>query len=151
MNSLPDRQRLLSLRQMRQQRAQRALHQTHQQLQPLLRELSAFDGQEASLRNLLASHRASDCTLDCRQLLALLRTQAVIRRQIDLLRLERDHVAGQCRQLEQLLHQQQQQLGDARRQYETCARSVQQMARTQWLERLRREERDSEEMMGAGR
>lgn len=150
MNCWPELRRLLSLQQSRWQRAERALLQTQRELQPLLRELSDFAEQEVSLRSLLASHQASD-TLDYAQLLALLRHQALLRRQLDLLHLERDHVAGQCRQLEQSLLRQREQLREARSKHDSCVRSLQQRLRVQRLEQLRREERETEEMSGARR
>ncbi|MEX3772302.1 type III secretion protein [Pseudomonas sp. MYb118] len=151
MNSLPERRRLLALQQWRQQRAERVLHQSQRQLQALRAELAGFAGQEASLQQLLASHRATDCVLERVQLLALLRTQAVIRRQLDLLRVEHDHVAGQCRALEQSLQVQREHLREARRRHDTCARSVQQGMRAQRQEQLRREEREMDDMSGVRR
>jgi type III secretion system protein len=151
MNSLPDRRRLLAFSQFRQQRGEQAVLRTQQQLQPLRRELIGFEGQAASLQNLLASHRATDCVLDHGQLLALLRTQAVIRRQIDLVRLERDRVDGECRQLEQSLQAQREQLLGLQRKHDKYQRSVQQLLRAQRLEQVRREEREIEEMTGVRR
>lgn len=151
MSSLPDRRRLLAFSQFRQQRGEQAVLRTQQQLQPLRRELAGFEGQEASLQNLLATHRATDCVLDHGQLLTLLRTQAVIRRQIDLLRLERDRVDGQCRQLEQSLQEQREQLRCLQHKHDKYQRSVQQLLRAQRLEQVRREEREIEEMTGVRR
>ncbi|CAI8803158.1 type III secretion system protein [Pseudomonas sp. IT-P100] len=151
MNSLPDRRRLLVFSQFRQQRGEQAVLRTQQQLQPLRGELAGFEGQEVSLQNLLASHRATDCVLDHGQLLALLRTQAVIRRQIDLVRLERDRVDGQCRQIELSLQAQREQLRGLQRKHDTYQRSVQQLVRAQRLEQVRREERETEEMTGVKR
>ncbi|MHC8367766.1 type III secretion protein [Pseudomonas sp. ZT5P21] len=151
MNSLPDRRRLLAFSQFRQQRGELAVLRTQQQLQSLRRELTGFEGQVASLQNLLASHRATDCVLDHGQLLALLRTQAVIRRQIDRVRLERDCVEEQCRQLEQSLQQQRKQLRGLQHKHHKYQRSVQQLSRAQRLEQVRREEREIEEMTGVRR
>lgn len=151
MNSLPDRRRLLAFSQLRQRRGEQAVLRTQQQLQPLRRELIGFEGQEASLQKLLASHRATDCVLDHGQLVTLLRTQAVIRRQIDLLRLERGRVEGVCRQLEQSLKAQREQLRDLQRKHDKYQRSVQQLLRAQRLEQVRREEREIEEMTGVRR
>jgi len=151
MNSLPDRLRLLAFSQFRQQRGEQAVLRAQQQLQPLRGELAGFEGQEASLQNLLASHRAIDCVLDHGQLLALLRTQAVIRRQIDLVRLERDRVEEQCRQLEHSLQAQREQLRCLQRKHDKYQRSVQHLLRAQRLEQVRREEREIEEMTGVRR
>lgn len=106
MKSLPDQRRLLAFSQFRRQRGEQAVLRVQRQLQPLLAERGGFEEQEAALQRLLASHRANDCVLEHGQLLALLRTQAVIRRRIDLLRVERDRVEQQCRQVEQQLQAQ---------------------------------------------
>ncbi len=95
MKSLPDQRRLLAFSQFRRQRGEQAVLRVQRQLQPLLAERGGFEEQEAALQRLLASHRANDCVLEHGQLLALLRTQAVIRRRIDLLRVERDRVEQQ--------------------------------------------------------
>ncbi|KII33535.1 type III secretion protein [Pseudomonas fluorescens] len=151
MNSLADRRRLLAFSQYRRQRGEQAVLRTQQQLQPLLQERAGFEGQETSLQSLLASHRANDCVLDHGQLLALLRRQAVIRRQIDLLRIERDRVDQQCQQVEQLLQEQREQLRSLQGKHDKYQRSVQQLLRVQRLEQVRREEREIEEMSGVRR
>lgn len=151
MNSLPDRRRLLAFSQFRRQRGEQAVLRTQQQLQPLLKERVDFEGQAAALQGLLASHRANDCVLDHGQLLALLRRQAVIRRQIDLLRVERDRVDQQCRQVEKTLYEQREQLRFLQRRHDKYERSVQQLLREQRLEQVRREEREVEEMSGVRR
>lgn len=151
MNSLPDRRRLLAFSLLRRQRGEQAVLRTQQQLQPLLHERAGFEGQEAALQELLASHRANDCVLDHGQLLALLRRQAVIRRQIDVLRVERDRVAQQCRQVEQSLLEQREQLLCAQRRHDKYERSVRQLLRERRLEQVRREERENEEMSGVRR
>lgn len=151
MNSLHDRRRLLAFSQFRRQRGELAVVRAQRQLQPLLRERSGFDEQEAALQRLLASHRANDCVLDHGQLLALLRTQAVIRRRIDVLRLERDRVEQQCRQAEQHLLGQREQLRSLQRRYDKYADSVRRLLHAQRLEAVRREERELEEMIGVRR
>jgi chromosome segregation ATPase len=151
MNSLPDRRRLLAFSETRQRRSEQAVLRTQQQLLPLHQALAGFVEQEASLRNLLASHRAEECVLDHGQLLALLRRQAVIRRQIDELHLERDRVDQQCRQLDETLREQQQQLRALQLRHGKYQRAVQQLLRVQRLERVRREEREVEDMTGVRR
>lgn len=151
MNLLADRRRLLAFCRFRQQRGEQAVLRTQQQLQPLLQERASFAGQEATLQSLLASHRANDCVLDHGELLALLRRQAVIRRQIDLLRLERDRVNEQCRQVEERLQEQREQLRLLQRKHDKYERSVQQLSRGQRREQVRREEREIEEMNGVRR
>ena len=151
MSTLPDQRRLLAFSLFRRQRGEQAVLCTQQQLQPLLKERAGFEGQEAALQNLLVSHRANDCVLDHGQLLALLRRQAVIRRQIDLLRVERERVDQQCRQVEQLLQEQREQLLFLQRKHDRYERSVRQLLREQRLERVRQEEREVEEMCGVRR
>ncbi|MDO7896738.1 type III secretion protein [Pseudomonas citrulli] len=151
MKSLPDHRRLLVLSQLRRQRGELALLRAQRQLQPLLQERRGFEEQAAALHQLLASHRANDCVLDHGQLLALLRTQAVIRRRIDLLRVERDRVDEQCRQLELQLQAQRERLGSLQRKHDQYQRGLQQQLRLQRRMQVRREEREQEERMGAGR
>ncbi|WP_085723144.1 type III secretion protein [Pseudomonas sp. R37(2017)] len=151
MSALPDQRRLSAFSQFRRQRGEQAVLRTQQQLQPLLKERAGFEGQEAALQSLLASHRANDCVLDHGQLLAVLRRQAVIRRQIDLLRVERERVDQQCRQVEQLLQEQREQLLFLQRKHDRYERSVRQLLREQRLEQVRREEREVEERCGVRR
>ena len=151
MNPLADRRRLLALSVFRQQRCEQAIARTRQQFQPLLQERDSFAGQEVALHNLLASHRAEDCVLDHGQLLVLLRRQAVIRRQIDLLRVERERVSQQCREVEQRLQEQREHLRLVQRKHDKYERSVWQLMRGQRLEQVRREEREIEEMSGVRR
>ena len=151
MNSLLDRRRLLAFSQFRRQRGEQALLRVQRQLQPLLQEQSGFEEQEAVLQRLLSSHRANDCVLDHGRLLALLRTQAVIRRRIDLLRVERDRVELQRRQVEQQLQVQREHLRGLQRKHDKYERAVQQLLRGQRLEAVRREERELEELIGVRR
>ncbi|KKA07311.1 type III secretion protein [Pseudomonas ogarae] len=151
MNSLLDRRRLLAFSQFRRQRGEQALLRVQHQLQPLLQEQSGFEEQEAALQRLLSSHRANDCVLDHGQLLVLLRTQAVIRRRIDLLRVERDRVELQRRQVEQQLQVQREHLRGLQRKHDKYERAVQQLLRGQRLEAVRREERELEELIGVRR
>ena len=151
MNSLPDTRRLLSFSEMRQRRFEQVLMRTQQQVQPLRQALVDFAEQAAALQSLLDSHRAEDCILDHGQLLALLRRQAIIRRQIHVLNLERDGVEQQCRQIDQSVQTQREQLSVARQKHDKYERVVQQMTRVQRLERVRREEREVEDMAGVQR
>lgn len=151
MKSLPDQRRLLAFSQFRRQRGEQAVLRVQRQLQPLLAERAGFEEQEAALQRLLASHRANDCVLDHGQLLALLRTQAVIRRRIDLLRVERDRVEQQCQQVEQQLQAQHEHLRLLQRKHDKYVRSVQRLLRAQRLEAVRREERELEETIGVRR
>jgi F0F1-type ATP synthase alpha subunit len=83
--------------------------------------------------------------------LALLRRQAVIRRQIELLRVERNRVDQQCREIEQALQEQREQLRFAQCKHDKYEGAVQQLLRGQRLEQVRREEREAEEMNGVPR
>ena len=151
MSSLPDRRRLLGFSEFRQQRHEQTLRRTQQQLQPLMAQQSSLDEHEASLQTLLASHRAQACLLDRGQLLTLLRRQAVIRRQIQQVRLERERVAQQCAELHQTLHEQREQLRFLQRKHDKYLQSFEQLSRTHRLEAVRREEREIEDMMGVRR
>jgi len=151
MNSLADMRRLLGFSEMRQRRCEQALVRTQQQLQPLRQELADVAEQTAALHSLLGSHRAEDCVLDHGQLLALLRRQAVIRRQIQVLHLERDRVEQQCRQIDERLQTEHEQLRFARQKHDKYERTVAQQRRALRLERVRREEREVEDMAGVQR
>jgi chromosome segregation ATPase len=151
MNSLPDMRRLLGFSEFRQQRHEQTLQRTQRQLQPLLEQQSSLDEHEASLQNLLASHRAQSCVMDHGQLLTLLRRQAVIRRQIHLVRLERDRVEQQCVELHRTLHEQREQLRFLQRKHGKYQQSFEQLSRTHRLEAVHREEREIEDMMGVRR
>ena len=151
MNSLADTRRLLDFSESRQRRCEQALVRTQQQLQPLRQELVDFAEQTAALQNLLASHRAEDCVLDHGQLLALLRRQAIIRRQIQVLHLDRDRVEQQCRRIDDTLQSQHEQLRCARQKHDKYERAVEQQRRAQRIERVRREEREVEDMAGVQR
>jgi hypothetical protein len=143
--------RLLGFSEFRQQRHEQALLRTQQQLQPLMVQQSSLDEHEASLQTLLTSHRAQSCVLDRGELQTLLRRQAVIRRQIQLVRLERDRLAQQCIELHQALHEQREQLRFFQRKHGKYQQSFEQLSRMHRLEAVRREEREIEDMMGVRR
>lgn len=151
MNSLPEMRRLLGFSECRQQRHEHTVRRTQQQLQPLLEQQSSLDQHAASLQDLLVSHRAQSCVLDRGELLALLRRQAVIRRQLHLVHLERDRLEQQCIELHQSLHEQREQLRVLQRKHGKYQRSFEQLSRAHRLEGLRREERETEEMTGVRR
>lgn len=151
MTSSLDGRRLLALSQWRQQRGEHALLRAQRQLQPLFQERRGFETQEAALLELLASHRANDCVLDHGQLLALLRTQAVIRRRIDLLRVERDRVDQQCGAVEQQVQTQRECLRSLQRRHLQLQGAVEQQRRRQRLVQIRQEEREQEDMTGMRR
>ncbi|EXF96145.1 type III secretion protein [Pseudomonas fluorescens HK44] len=151
MNSLPEMRRLLGFSEFRQQRHEQTVRRTQQQLQPLIDQQSSLDQHEASLQDLLVSHRAQSSVLDRAQLLALLRRQAVIRRQIHLVRLERDRLAQQCVEIRQSLHEQREQLRLLQRKHGKYERSFERLSRAHRLKGVRREEREIEDMTGVRR
>jgi hypothetical protein len=89
--------------------------------------------------------------MDRAELYALLRRQAVIRRQIHEVRLERDRLEQQCLELRQTLHEQREQLRQLQRKHEKFQGCARQLLRGQRLENLRREEREIEDMAGVRR
>lgn len=151
MNSLIDMRRLLHFSSSRQLRYQQALRRTEAQLQPLHARRTSLDEHQASLHSLLDSHRAQACVMDRAELYALLRRQAVIRRQIHEVRLERDRLERQCLEVRQTLHEQREQLRQVQRKHEKFQGCVRQLLRGQRLENLRREEREIEDMAGVWR
>lgn len=87
--------RLLELSDYRQHACERGLDKALRALLALQRELQAIEQQAHGLGELLLSQRPEDLRLSHAQLLALLRRQAVIRRQIGNLTLERIRVLEQ--------------------------------------------------------
>ncbi|WP_338806803.1 type III secretion protein [Pseudomonas chlororaphis] len=106
MVSLINVQRLLEFNHHRQRKCERTLDKAVRSLLPLERELSEIAQQIQVLSDLLASQQADDQQMTYAQLQALLRRQAVIRRQIVNLTLERVRVTeqyeGVCKDIEQL-------------------------------------------------
>ncbi|MGE8059033.1 hypothetical protein [Pseudomonas sp. NPDC089547] len=92
---LADARRLLAFSDHRQRECQRALDKALRALVPLEQELQAIEQQAHGLNELLISQRPENQRLSHAQLLALLRRQAVIRRQIGNLALERTRVMDQ--------------------------------------------------------
>lgn len=95
MVSLANVRRLLVFSDRRQQACERRLDKALRALVPLARELQAIEQQAHGLNELLISQRPENQRLSHAQLLALLRRQAVIRRQIGNLALERIRVMEQ--------------------------------------------------------
>ncbi|MBD1552385.1 type III secretion protein [Pseudomonas typographi] len=89
MKSFNDVGRLMRLGSERLRGAERALRDTYRQLAPLDEELQALQAQAEGLQSMLASGGLQGITLDQGQLFAALRQQAVIRRRIDLLAIDR--------------------------------------------------------------
>lgn len=92
MASLASTRRLLELSGHRQNESERKLDKALGALAPLARELAKIEQQMRGLHDLLATYRTQDQRLNHGQLLALLRSQAVVRRQIGNLTAERARV-----------------------------------------------------------
>ncbi|NVZ99854.1 protein SpaM [Pseudomonas gingeri] len=148
MSSLADIDRLLGMSAWRQHRGERELQAARQRLVLVQRELAAMDEHEGSLRALLGSHRAENRVLDHWQLLETLRRQAVIRRQIQLLALERGPLHEQRVQLDQVVHQAQQGLLRLRRKHVKYVGLRQRLGREYRLAHLRRDEGEIEDLTG---
>ncbi|AZC38204.1 hypothetical protein [Pseudomonas chlororaphis] len=101
MVSLANVRRLLEFNNHRQHECERGLDKALRSLVPLERELHEIEQQAQGLNELLVSQRAEDQCLSHGQLLALLRRQAVIRRQIGNLALERARVMDQQQEVVQ--------------------------------------------------
>ncbi|KPA90814.1 protein SpaM [Pseudomonas asplenii] len=151
MSSLADIDRLLGFTTWRLRREEIALLRLRQRRAQLLREGAALEEQEVSLRALLDSHRADNCVLDPWQLRETLRRQAVIRRQIQLLALERRPLHEQHAQLDGQIRQGQQALELIRRRQSKYAVVRRRLSRELQLERLRRDEAEVDELMGSRR
>lgn len=151
MNSLADMRRLLDVSASRQQRHEQAVRHIEEQLQPLLARRSSLDEHAASLLSLLDGHRAQACVMDRAQLQALLRRQAVIRRQIQVVRLERDRLEQQCLEIQRTLREQLEQLRQLQRKHDKYQRCHGQLLHGQRLQDVRRDEREIEDMAGVRR
>ena len=101
MVSLASVQRLQAFSDRRQDECERGLDKAVRALAPLERELQQIEQQSLGLSELLISQRPQNQRLSHAQLLALLRRQAVIRRQIGNLALERIRVVEQHQEVAQ--------------------------------------------------
>jgi hypothetical protein len=146
MNLLPDVQRLLRLSEHRQQRCESMLQRTQKQLVPITTELSAMDAQEQSLREFLLSHKAENRTLSHADLMALLRRQAVLRRQLHNLTLDRVRVNEKRESVESQVHQQRLEYRGLQRKHSKYTDLQQRLVREHRLALVRREEAEIEEL-----
>lgn len=151
MTSLADIDRLLRFGDWRLRRHEALLLGLRQRRVRVQRELSALDEQEASLLALLGSHRVEDAVLEHWQLLESLRRQAVIRRQIQILLLERQPLREQRVQLDQDVGERQQALELMQRKQSGYAALRQRLRRQVRLERVRRDEGEIDELIGVKR
>ncbi|MCK3838854.1 MULTISPECIES: hypothetical protein [Pseudomonas] len=147
MTSLVEMRRLLDFSDLRQHQHDRQLDQACRSLTPLERELEEIEKHRCSLNDLLRSYRLQAQSLSHAELLALLRRQAVIRRQISTLALDEARVVEQYRKatlhVEQL--QQRRKLLQSRHQkYQSLEQRLLAEHRSrQW----RQEENDIEELL----
>jgi hypothetical protein len=95
MTSLNDMKRLLQVGEHRQLQNEHKLIKARKALSPLSVELSEIDSQVRALNKLLESHQSTGVSFDHSQLLAWLKHQAVIRRQLSNARLDRARVVEQ--------------------------------------------------------
>jgi len=147
MASWVDARQLLRLGELRQRRCERALFQTRQRLQEIEVEQDAFDEQQRSLRAFIASQYVQEKVLDRDQLMSLLRSQAVLRRQLQNLALDRVRVEEQHVRLQgqwQTLQDQRQQLLRKQARYEAFG---QRLNRQRQLVLQQRDDNENEELL----
>lgn len=104
MTSLTDARRMLRLGAFRQRRSEHALTQTRRQLQPIETQLQAFEKREHSLQALIVGQRPDGNVLGREQLLAFLRSQAVLRRQLHTMAIDRVSADQRLNELNRQLH-----------------------------------------------
>jgi hypothetical protein len=131
----------------RQQRCEYALGKARRALLLVARELSEIDQQVTALYGLLVSHKAQACTFDHGELLALLRRQAVIRRQIHNLSLDRARLHEQREGITLDVQRQQQHRQALQRKHMKYEHLTQRLLDERRWTRLRLEEHDIEELL----
>jgi hypothetical protein len=147
MASWGDARQLLRLGELRQRRCERALLQTRQRLQAIEGEQHAFDEQQRSLKAFIASRYVQQQVLDRDQLMSLLRSQAVLRRQLQNLALDRLRVEEQHARLQgqwKTLQDQRQQLLRKQARYEAFG---QRLNRERQMVLQRRDDNENEELL----
>lgn len=148
MTSLRDVRRLARLGDQRRLRCEQQLLAIQRVLEPLEAELRALEGQRVSLKRFLASERPEACHFSHGELMALLRRQAVVRRQLDELDIERVRVDDSRRKIAERLECQRlthRALLRKQDKYRVLDRRLTHGLR---LQALRREEHDMEEAVG---
>lgn len=146
MNSFSDIRRLLNMSEHRQRRCEQDLQHATRRLKPVTAELSAIAVQEQSLQQVLASHRADTQVLAHHELMALLRRQAVVRRQLQNLTLERARVDENRELLERQLQQHSVLQRGLVRKHKKLVDLSQRVASSHRLIQMRREENEIEEL-----
>lgn len=139
--------RLLEFSDYRQHACERGLDQALRALVPLQRELQAIEQQAHGLAELLASQRPEHLRLSHAQLLALLRRQAVIRRQIGNLTLERVRVMDQQQAAVQGVERLQEQIKALQKKHLKYQRLEQRLLGERRSRLWRQEENDIEELL----
>lgn len=147
MVSLADVRRLLAFSDRRQHECERRLDKALRALVPLARELQEIEQQAHGLNELLISQRPENQRLSHPQLLALLRRQAVIRRQIGNLALERIRVVDQHQEVAQGVERLQQHRKALQRKHLKYQSLEQRLLGERRSRRWREEENDIDELL----
>ena len=151
MISLADARRLLAFSDLRQHECERRLDEALRALVPLERELQAIEQQAHGLSDLLISQRPQNQRLSHAQLLALLRRQAVIRRQIGNLTLERIRVMDQHQEVAQGVERLQRHRQTLQRKHLKYRSLEQRLLAERRSRRWREEENDIDELLVIGK
>ena len=146
MSSLDEVGRLLRLSEHRQQQCEQTLQQTLTRLRPVTSELSGITRQQESLQQLMASQRVGGCTLNHSELMASLRHQANLRRQLQKLGLEHTRLEDQRAQIEGEVHRHQQEQQILQRRHMKFGELKQRLLKQKMQTSLRREEAEIEEL-----
>ena len=147
MASLIEVRRLLRFSDHRQQRCELALSSARRRLSPLELELGAIDRQAEGFRELMLSNRMEAQTVSHSQLFAQLRRQAVIRRQIANLGLERARVLERHGEIVEQLDDLQQQRKSLQGRHAKYQHLEQRLLAEHRARRWRLEEHDIEELL----
>lgn len=146
MSSLDEVGRLLRLSEHRQHQCEQTLHRTLTRLRPVTSELSGITRQQESLQQLMASQRVGGCTLNHSELMASLRHQANLRRQLQNLGLEHTRLEEQRAQIEGDVHRHQHEQQSLQRRHMKFCELKQRLLKQKMLTSLRREETEIEEL-----
>ncbi|HDS1817669.1 TPA: type III secretion protein [Pseudomonas putida] len=147
MVSLANVRRLLAFSDRRQHECERGLDKALRALVPLERELQEIEQQAHGLNELLISQRPENQRLSHAQLLGLLRRQAVIRRQIGNLGLERIRVMDQHQEVAQGIERLQRHRKTLQRKHLKYQSLEQRLLGERRSRRWREEENDIDELL----
>lgn len=147
MVSLASVRRLQAFGDRRQHACERGLDKALRALAPLEHELQQIEQQALGLSELLISQRPQNQRLSHAQLLALLRRQAVIRRQISNLALERIRVMEQYQEVAQEVERLQGRRKTLQRKHLKYRSLEQRLLGERRSRRLREEENDIDELL----